>query len=726
MVELLAKPDETLEAHLEKVAELARKLSLRLGLREDLTRRSVLAALFHDLGKATQDFQHYMRLLKEGCEKDAQRLKPRVFPHALASLNFVFLTEAELFGEPFLATGAVLSHHSPLSGDLYHTWEGKPNFIENLFELVAHLFEIWKTILGHILEKEKLITIQEIPPLTLLEKAHERDGRKISLRGLIKEAPRWDFAQVKTVLHLADWLASAGKQNANELFFKDGKHALEEYFCRRKLILYKFQQRARELSWKKLALRAPTGSGKTEALLFWAEKAERILYLLPTQATTNAMFRRLKNIYGQENVGLAHGHASYILHQETEEDFLWERLAASVFAKPITVATLDQFLLAGLQGRHWEERLTLAASAHIVFDEIHSYEPYTLGLLAEVLSDFPGKSLAFASATLPKALLEIFSPQSLIEAEENFFLRKRHRLGLHSCPLKEAVSKIISRALNGKKVLVISNTVREAQEIYRELRQNYSGPVHLFHSRFVLRDRLEKERLVQEQNPGTILVATQVVEVSLDISYDVLFTELAPLDALVQRLGRVNRRGEKPSAEVNIFSLVGEGSKHVYPEGVLEESLSLLKDLPEVPAERDWVEAVSLLYEELVQKDSFQKDFELGRKTLQEVREILGCYTIDLADEELRARFATRRGTPSVEVLPETFLDEARAFKNQGKGWRLIELLVPVPIWWIPAFKDWFYPTEELGCFVTRLPYTSEEGLIPPVKEKTPEGYEFW
>ena len=727
MVELLAKPDESLEEHLEKTVKIAQELAFRLSLSENLAKKSILAALFHDLGKATRDFQRYMLLLKEGREKEAQRLKPRVFPHALASLNFIFLAEQKFFGEPFLATGAVLSHHSPLSGELYHSWECKPVYEASLTELITRLLEKWKPISGGRLKRQELAVIQEIPPLCLLEKIHEKNGKKITLRGLIQEAPRWDFARVKTVLHLADWLASAGRSDPKEIFLSQGRKKLRAYFVKKNFRLYQFQQRAEKLAGENLALRAPTGSGKTEALLLWAGSAERILYLLPTQATVNAMYARLKQIFGPQKVGLAHGHASYILRQEKEDDFLWEKLSASVFAKPVTVATLDQFLLAHLQGRHWEEKLTLAASAHIIFDEIHSYEPYTLGLLAEILADFPGKSLAFASATLPKALLEIFSPEHLIEAEENFFLRKRHHLCLNSYLLKEALSEIISQARNGHRVLVILNTVREAQEVYRKLCQAYDGPLHLFHSRFVFRDRLKKEGLLEKQKPGTILVATQVVEVSLDISYDVLFTELAPLDALVQRLGRVNRRGERPPAKVKIFSLVGEGSKCVYPEGVLEKSLSLLKDLPGIPEEQDWVKAVSSLYEEIVHENSFKRVFHEGQKTLREVREILGCYTIDLADEELRARFTTRRGTPAVEVLPETFLSEAQALQAQKEGWRLPELLVPVPIWWFHAFTDWFYPSKDLGCLITRLPYSSEEGLLPlKTSDEVPSKYEFW
>ncbi|OAQ20070.1 CRISPR-associated helicase/endonuclease Cas3 [Thermosulfurimonas dismutans] len=728
MAKLLAKPEVSLKDHLLQVAELAKELSSQLGLSADLSCRAFLAALFHDLGKATRDFQRYMRLLGEGKETEARRLKPRVFPHALASLNFVFLTEKVLFGGPFLATGAVLSHHSPLGGDLYRTWEARPEYEDGLRELITCLIGKLKSIMDKFPDLERdLKTVRGIPPLLLLEKANfQREGRRFSLRGLLKEAPQWGFARVKAVLRLADWLVSAGKKDPGELFLKNGRRAVEDHFRCRNLSPYQFQRRAGRLSKESLALRAPTGSGKTEALLLWAGEAERIVYLLPTQATVNAMYQRLRKIYGPERVGLAHGHASYILHRETEEDLLWERLSSSVFAKPVTVATIDQFLLACLHGRHWEERLTLSASAHLVFDEIHSYEPYTLGLLKEALNDFPGKYLAFASATLPKTLLRMFPTAAFMEAEDRFFSRRRHRLVPVHRFLKENLPEIISAAKKGQKVLVILNTVLEAQEIYRLLCKSYSGPVHLFHSRFVFRDRLAKESMVKEAKAGTILVSTQVVEVSLDISYDVLFSELAPLDALVQRLGRVNRRGARPPAKAKFFTLVGEGSKRVYPKGILERSRSLLENLSEIPQEREWVDAVNRLYEEIVRTESFQEDFELGRQTLREIRETLGCYTIDLADEELRARFATRRGTPSVEVLPETFLTEAWTLKDRKEGWRLVELLVPVPIWWLRTFKDWFYPSEDFGLFVTRLPYNPEEGLLTPTGDGTPEGYELW
>jgi CRISPR-associated endonuclease/helicase Cas3 len=219
--------------------------------------------------------------------------------------------------------------------------------------------------------------------------------------------PPQEFAQVKAVLHLADWLASARKPQPSVLFLSNGDSALQAYV-------------------------APTGTGKTEALLLWAGDTERLLYLLPTQATTNAMWRRLRRIYGEDAVALAHGRALYMLRRElrreSDEGPLDERLFGSVFARPVTVATLDQYLLAHLHGRHWEERCTLARRATVVLDEIHAYEPYTLGLLLEALEREPPARLALASATLPEPLLALFPRGTLIEAELELWQRTRHRV----------------------------------------------------------------------------------------------------------------------------------------------------------------------------------------------------------------------------------------------------------------------------------------------------------
>lgn len=360
-----------------------------------------------------------------------------------------------------------------------------------------------------------------------------------------------------------------------------------------------------------------------------------------------------------------------------------------------------------------------------MLDEIHAYEPYTLGLLLEALDREPPARLALASATLPDPLLELFPPGTLVEAEAPLWQRRRHRLELRPGSLREALGEAIQYAREGKTVLIVADTVREAQQLYQTLREEGWERLYLLHSRFIFRDRQEMEARVENPRPGTLFVATQVVEVSLDLSYDVLLTEAAPLDALVQRLGRVNRSGESSPAPVLVFREWSEGAQRIYGREVLEESIALLEGLPAEPTDEELAQATQRLYQRIVATADWQWELREGRKTLQELQRVLGCYTIDLSDEQMRARFTARRGDLSLDVLPQAFQDEVYRLLEERKGWRLVELLVPVPIWWLRAYPEHFSFPADLGLPVTDLPYDRELGLLPPKSDGHPEA-EIW
>ncbi|HBT47363.1 MAG TPA: CRISPR-associated helicase/endonuclease Cas3 [Peptococcaceae bacterium] len=727
---LLGKPDVPLLAHLKEVTEQGKILARYLGLPSALEKRALLACAFHDVGKATKSFQDYMRG-KRG----------RGYPHALASLPFALAAELYTLQAPPLAAAVVLSHHSPLGPEVYRGYkDGKPPDYMGHKVLASFLEEV-TSLLKEINRYNNLPNVQILldflsktggNPASLLEEVLSYGAEQKSLRGLFKELSPKDFADVKTVLQLADWVASSGKVQAEDLFLHRGRKLVLASIKDKNMQLRSFQKKSGEMKGERLWLRAPTGTGKTEALLLWAGDTERLLYLLPTQATANAMWKRLKKIYGEENVGLAHGRAGYILRKELEEDPLDVRLWASVFARPVVVGTLDQYLMAHLQGRHWEIRRSLARRATIVLDEIHSYDPYTLGLLQEALAQEPPARLALASATLPEFLPELLGQGPLLEAEEPLWQRRRHELRLCAEPIGSALEEVLSFAKQGKTVLVIANTVRRAQEIYQALQEHGDYQVHLLHSRFAFRDRWKKEEQLGKTIPGTILVATQIVEVSLDISYDVLFTEVAPIDALVQRLGRVNRRGitpegtTAPPAPVFIFLEWDRGSEKIYGREILTWSRDILNDMPQHPTDGEWVQATNRLYEVQVSSPSYQEDLREGQQTLCEVQRISGCYTIDLSDEEMQKKFTTRKGQLSVEVLPQALKDEAFALKERDELWRLVELLVPVPVYWLPAFSHWFSPLSDLGVFLTDLPYSEEMGLMPPGEGEASLGMEIY
>src|SRR5207244_1082075 len=120
----------------------------------------------------------------------------------------------------------------------------------------------------------------------------------------------------------------------------------------------------------------------------------------------------------------------------------------------------------------------------------------------------------------------------------------RHRLKLMETDVLSPESlHAIREASRDKSVLIVVNQINRAIAVFREL-QPHVTDIHLLHSRFTASDRTRKEREI-EPRPGRILVATQVVEVSLDLDYDCCFSELAPLEALLQRFGRCNRRGRQ-------------------------------------------------------------------------------------------------------------------------------------------------------------------------------------
>lgn len=718
MDELLAKPDIPLLEHLHDVTKRGDEIAKHLGLDPELRARALLACALHDVGKTTESFQLYIRGERN-----------RAYPHALASLPIILVAELQLinnFGgnsRHLLATAAVLSHHSPLTVNLYRGFQQKPDYLfDPLKALLQNLWHLLESLgLDGLSPAETWDKLAREPPSALLERMFSFGAENRSLRGLLQALPPERFAPVKSVLHLSDWLVSARRGVPIVIFLQDGATAIQDYIKQQGHTLRKFQKDAQQNYGKSLSLRAPTGTGKTEALLLWAGDTDRLIYLLPSQVTVNAMWRRLRSIYGDKRVGLAHGRADYILRKEEEEPPLDARLFGSVFAKPVTVATLDQYLLAHLHGRHWEERRVLARNSALVFDEIHSYEPYTLGMLSKALQREPPARIALASATLPPALLDLFpSLEVSVEAEESLWQRRRYKLELQDEPLLNALHQIITEAQQGRNVLVVSNTVVQAQDIYRRIgnllkkRKGRWSKLRLLHSRFAFRDRQRKEEQVMAPEPGVILVATQVVEVSLDISYDVLFTEIAPLDAIVQRMGRVNRRGEDSPVPVRVFCQWEDRSEYLYGREMLEASQDLLRTLPQYPTDRDLMEATHHLYEKIVPSETFQREWEEGRQALDEVQRVLGCYTIDLTDEEMREKFTARREHLSIDVLPKALEQKAYQLLKDNERWRIVELLVPVPVWWTIQFSDFFYMASDLQCRVCRLPYDNEVGLSPP------------
>lgn len=337
--------------------------------------------------------------------------------------------------------------------------------------------------------------------------------------------------------------------------------------------------------------------------------AEGFFIGLPTMATANAMYKRVAEVYqklfaGNANLVLAHGHkklveefAATILPVGTPEQdtgqldetasarcsaWLADHSKRALLASA-GIGTIDQALLAVLHSKHQSLRLLGLFNKVLIVDEVHACDAYMQGVL-EVLLEFharTGGPVILLSATLPsrmkQALLNAYAKgcnqfsAPALRSQAYPLATRWHdgqtvlledALASRSCVSRtvqahyeaddeKVFSHIITSLQQGQCVGWIRNTVADAMEGYERLSKTISPEnITLFHARFALRDRLDKEAQVldsfgenskQQVRQGRLMIATQVAEQSLDVDFDVLITDLAPIDRVLQRAGRLQR-----------------------------------------------------------------------------------------------------------------------------------------------------------------------------------------
>ena len=332
-----------------------------------------------------------------------------------------------------------------------------------------------------------------------------------------------------------------------------------------------FQEQVRTLGDRVLLL-APCGSGKTLAAWNWIaarlqeKPAARVLFLYPTRATATEGFRDYVAWAPEEDAALAHGTATYDLEEmfenpndiRTEKDFATEQrlYALGFWQKRLFSATVDQFL-AFMQNQYDALcLLPLLVDSVVVVDEIHGFDKAMFSAFTTFLKQFDTPVLCM-TATLSEGRqrtlvdecgLQLF-PETLNGLDD---LRKRAehpRYRLHTTSCEETEKKVQQALQENKKVLWVTNQVRKCQDIALSMRDRFGSEiVQCYHSRFKLADRRRRHKSIidafQERRVPLLAVTTQVCEMSLDLDADVLITEYAPIAALIQRMGRCNRRGE--------------------------------------------------------------------------------------------------------------------------------------------------------------------------------------
>jgi CRISPR-associated endonuclease/helicase Cas3 len=384
-----------------------------------------------------------------------------------------------------------------------------------------------------------------------------------------------------------------------------------------------------------------------------------------------------------EIVGVVHGRLSeYIESRFGEEKYSKQNEKLKLELKesfralvpPLKVATPFQLLksIFGLKG--FEKGIFEMSGGYFIFDEIHAYDPEVtaqIKVLIEFATQFLNVKVCLMTATLPTFLKKEFTDAigeySEISADAELYQSfVRHRIQVADGLLAEHIDGIQQRLDAGDKVLVVSNTVKQAQDIYNRLEASRKV---LLHSAFNGRNRNQKEAELMSDDVK-LLVGTQAIEVSLDIDYDVIFTEPAPLDALLQRFGRVNRHREngkyRPSCDCIVFAKRNDVDKYIYKnEKVISETLNALRTIQSknsgVIAENELQFYIDQVYPSWSEKE--KEDFDRVYTHLSiDVRENLAPFIYyPHREEEFEKQF------DGIKVLPSSLKREYQELMEANK-----------------------------------------------------------
>ena len=554
-----AKENETIYEHtknlLSKLEELKETVAIEvIGLIAE-------ACIFHDFAKVNPLFQ---RRLESGKKLDEnEEIGHNILSFYMAK-NYLEEYSKE---DRNIILYAILNHHNYV--DNFETVDKKQDLISaNLKSISTEVFK------DDEIDFFKNIGLRE---LAVIRKLRTNPSKKSIL--------------VKGFLHKCDYAASAhSKIDMPNIHLESRLEKLRDDFVSKGSSdgWNEMQRFARDNTDSNLILIGSTGLGKTEASLLWIGN-NKGFYVLPLKTAINAMYRRIKNtLYKDDytkNLGLLHGEleniyleeddeSSMALDSETEESMkFWEYYGLTrAMSLPLTICTPDQVFRFAFKYCSYELQLATYSYSKMVIDEIQAYSPDILATLIYALQliDMVGGKFAITTATLPPFIKDLLQEgiDKKIEYKEDIFLNNkiRHRVSLrHSVINIDDIKDFIEDKYHQEsmKLLVVVNTVTKAQGIYRELKSwldenDIEIEMNLLHSKFTVQHRSEKEDAILKDGESkckkkVIWISTQVVEASLDIDFDYLFTELSDLSSLLQRLGRCNRKGLKSVDEFNSY-----------------------------------------------------------------------------------------------------------------------------------------------------------------------------
>lgn len=590
---VLAKPSGiTLEQHNKDVVKESlsicqvlpaslSKYSKMVG--KNLTNLLCASAEWHDEGKkhnkwqtaCWKDYQNYkvwktknsegnfLKYSKECQDEAGENLRKNNFRHEMESLRIVVPQGDLLMSQKV----AIAAHHTKLGRRYEDKWKA---------------CEAYRSLWIEFRRTSSSITLKN--DFSLLCSAH------------------MEYDAIRGLLQLADHRASAKEEEAEDIYILEPFSYTFPYTQKRGV------QKIVEDNWKKdfILLRAPTGAGKTDAALLWASKqieaqrADRLIFAMPTRFTANAISVNVSKELGQ--TGLYHSSAWSAISDRVKNneislsDALNQHKMARCLLSPITVCTIDHLLMSLTMTREDHHLISYnLANSCVVIDETDFYDDFTLAniqYLLKVLYEWKVPVLIM-SASLPDSSLSLYQStgykvDSILE-DSHDVNKNRKRFEIKDIidynEFKD-IDPLIEKCFERGNGILYMNTVDSAIALYKHICSDKKRTkeeidnIHLYHSRFTEPDKLKKEKEIinalgkKAWDEGTakgIVIMTQIGEMSINISSEIMISELCPIDRMIQRTGRLCRFSDYIG---KLYVLIPYRNKTIHPApyGIIENN----------------------------------------------------------------------------------------------------------------------------------------------------------
>lgn len=501
-----------------------------------------------------------------------------------------------------------------------------------------------------------------------------------------------DNILLKGYLNYCDHLGSAGNITIDK-----GFNSLDRF----KFNNYNSIQNKAMNTREDVLIQAMTGLGKTAASLLWSnnvqneDKSKRIYYILPFTASINSLYKDFLN----RNISttMLHNKAEYFM-DKLHEEYNYKLMKYST--KQLNICTIFQLAKTIFSCKNFEMIIAQMKNSIIIVDEIHCFDIKTLSYVLELLRFLKyklGCRICIMSASIPTVLQKLIKDRldinKVIYADKRD-LKIRHRIHRVNKTILDDIEKIENNLREGKQVIVCVNNATTSQIIYKIFKDKYK--CKLIHGRFNTRDR---EIAEQGLKVNQLLVGTQAIEVSLDISYDTMYTEIAPYDALLQRFGRVNRRGEKGIRDIYIYN---NYNKCIYDDELINNTDLVIDEIIHNDNRIILEEKVEhyldkvYTYIDIISYNKYSNSLE---KVINNLR--VGNYNKNRIKEMIQG--------DTVSVIPECLLEEYQKLINDREYLKAQSLKLNINSNRMKYNSDMFYIYDDL--VVSKYKYTYDLGM---------------